>query len=110
MGSRGVAVEESLVESALRVLNTADPFEKARLGDEIANEWLNGRIAAAYVADVDIPVPDRPARLDDVCMWMGWYSIEVSLFCLARCSMKCQGCGYTDADAFVCAGEAGVAE
>ncbi|XP_051119940.1 uncharacterized protein LOC127243809 [Andrographis paniculata] len=66
MVSGGVMSKQSLVEAALTVLNTADPFEKARIGDVIANEWLNGEIAAAYVAGVDIQVPDRPARLDDV--------------------------------------------
>ncbi|KAL0303440.1 UNVERIFIED_CONTAM: hypothetical protein Sradi_6212100 [Sesamum radiatum] len=63
--SSGVA-EESLVEAALRVLNTADPFEKARLGDEVANKWLQGHITRAYDASVDISVPDRPARLANV--------------------------------------------
>lgn len=33
---------ETLVEAALRVLNTADPFEKARLGDQVADQWLQG--------------------------------------------------------------------
>ncbi|KAK6136128.1 hypothetical protein DH2020_030144 [Rehmannia glutinosa] len=64
MGSSGSRVgEETLVEAALRVLNTADPFEKARLGDEVANKWLRGDINIPYDASMDIPVPDRPARL-----------------------------------------------
>ncbi|XP_073033162.1 uncharacterized protein [Primulina eburnea] len=55
--------EETLVEAALRVLNTADPFEKARLGDEVANKWLQGIITRPYDEFLDLPVPDRPARL-----------------------------------------------
>lgn len=57
---------ETLVAAALRVLNTADPFEKARLGDSVATRWLQGRIGSPYDAAVDLPVPDRPARLTDV--------------------------------------------
>lgn len=67
MGSgSGSVAEETLVEAALRVLNTADPFDKARLGDEVANKWLQGDINIAYDASMDIPVPDRPARLANV--------------------------------------------
>ncbi|KAG6389791.1 hypothetical protein SASPL_151265 [Salvia splendens] len=62
MGSGGGVAEATLVEEALRVLNTADPFEKARLGDEIATKWLKGDIEAAYDASKEIQVPDRPAR------------------------------------------------
>lgn len=58
--------DESLVEAALRVLNTADPFEKARVGDSVAAQWLGGAITRAYDASVDLPVPDRPARLSNV--------------------------------------------
>ncbi|EXC25437.1 hypothetical protein L484_016820 [Morus notabilis] len=58
--------EETLVEAALRVLNTADPFEKARLGESVASRWLEGAIARPYDPSVDLPVPDRPARLSDV--------------------------------------------
>lgn len=58
--------EETLVEAALRVLNTADPFEKARLGDEVAKRWLHGEISRSYDPSVDLSVPDRPARLSDV--------------------------------------------
>lgn len=55
---------ETLVEAALRVLNTADPFEKARLGDEVANQWLHDVITQAYdpSSSQDLIVPDRPAR------------------------------------------------
>lgn len=58
--------EETLVEAALRVLNTADPVEKARLGDDVAKRWLQGLISRPYDPSLDLPVPDRPARLTDV--------------------------------------------
>ncbi|XP_059628402.1 uncharacterized protein LOC132271133 [Cornus florida] len=57
---------ESLVEVALRVLNTADPVEKARLGDEVANKWLQGLITQPYDPSQHFTVPDRPARLTNV--------------------------------------------
>ncbi|KAL6128454.1 hypothetical protein ACLB2K_071809 [Fragaria x ananassa] len=57
---------ETLVEAALRVLNTAEPFEKARLGDSVASQWLNGSIALPYGPCLHLPVPDRPARLTHV--------------------------------------------
>ncbi|KAH6784122.1 3-oxoacyl-acyl-carrier synthase-like protein of unknown function [Perilla frutescens var. hirtella] len=62
----GGGAEETLVEEALRVLNTADPFEKARLGDEIARKWLKGDIESAYDTSKEIEIPDRPARLANV--------------------------------------------
>lgn len=58
--------EETLVEAALRVLNTADPFEKARLGDTVASRWLQGAIAEPYDPSRELHVPDRPARLSSV--------------------------------------------
>lgn len=68
---------ETLVEAALRVLTTADPFEKARLGDQVANQWLQGLISLTYHPSQDFAVPDRPARLTNVgtlralemCLW-----------------------------------------
>lgn len=72
-GGGGGVAEETLVEAALRVLNTADPFEKARLGDEIANKWLKGDIELAYDASKDIEVPDRPSRLSNVRS--GYFSV-----------------------------------
>ncbi|KAM6600649.1 hypothetical protein CsatA_020258 [Cannabis sativa] len=57
--------EETLVEAALQVLNTADPFEKARLGDSVASRWLQGEITRPYHPTLDPIVPDRPARLSD---------------------------------------------
>lgn len=72
------------MEAALRVLNTADPFEKARLGDEVANKWLQGDISLPYHASVDITVPDRPARLANVRR-----NALLILF-PAGCSTKCR--------------------
>lgn len=66
VSSSNTDAEETLVEAALRVLNTADPFEKARLGDEVANKWLQGLIHHPYNDLADLPVPDRPARFEDV--------------------------------------------
>ncbi|KAK6929116.1 Protein of unknown function DUF455 [Dillenia turbinata] len=56
----------SLVEAALQVLNTADPFEKAKLGEEAAAKWLQGLITQPYNPSFDFCVPDRPARLSNV--------------------------------------------
>ncbi|XP_050282062.1 uncharacterized protein LOC126722940 [Quercus robur] len=58
--------EETLVEAALRVLKTGDPYEKARLGDSVASQWLQGTITQPYDSSLDLPVPDRPARLANV--------------------------------------------
>ncbi|KMS98307.1 hypothetical protein BVRB_4g093750 [Beta vulgaris subsp. vulgaris] len=57
---------ETLVEAALRVLNTADPVEKAKLGDAIACKWLQGVISQPYHPSIDLHIPDRPARLTNV--------------------------------------------
>lgn len=57
---------KTLVEAALKVLNTADPFEKAKLGDAVANQWLQGFISQPYHPSVDLDVPDRPARPTNV--------------------------------------------
>ena len=73
---------EALVEAAVRVLNTADPFEKARLGDVIATKWLQGVISLPYHPSSRIPVPDRPARLTNVCLLPRSYM-------QTTCSMKC---------------------
>ncbi|XP_076942387.1 uncharacterized protein LOC143612242 [Bidens hawaiensis] len=59
--------ETTLVEAALRVLNTPDPVDKAKLGDQIANHWLQGLITNPYnPSQPDLIVPDRPARLTNV--------------------------------------------
>ncbi|GAU51331.1 hypothetical protein TSUD_412780 [Trifolium subterraneum] len=60
------AHEETLVEAALRILNTADPFEKAKLGDTVASRWLDGTITEPYNPSIDLHIPDRPARLSSV--------------------------------------------
>ncbi|XVF23421.1 hypothetical protein REPUB_Repub13aG0036500 [Reevesia pubescens] len=62
----GEQEKETLVEAALRVLNTPDPFEKARLGDSVASKWLQGLITRPYNPSQDFPLPDRPARLTNV--------------------------------------------
>ncbi|XP_042413947.1 uncharacterized protein HI_0077-like [Zingiber officinale] len=63
-GNHGGADAQTLVEAALEVLNMADPFEKARLGEASAVRWLQGAICIPYSDDgPPPPVPDRPARL-----------------------------------------------
>ncbi|XP_021775740.1 uncharacterized protein LOC110739590 [Chenopodium quinoa] len=57
---------ETLVEAALRVLNTSDLFEKAKLGDEIACKWLQGIISQPYHPSNDLHIPHRPARPTNV--------------------------------------------
>jgi uncharacterized ferritin-like protein (DUF455 family) len=64
------AHEETLVEAALRVLNTADPFEKAKLGDTVASRWLDGTIVEPYNPSIDLHIPDRPARLSSVSAFL----------------------------------------
>ncbi|KAH7652503.1 Ferritin-like protein [Dioscorea alata] len=59
--------ELTLVEASLRVLNTADPVEKARLGESIARKWLQGSISLPFRPHDPPPlVPDRPSRLPNV--------------------------------------------
>ncbi|XP_074312029.1 uncharacterized protein LOC141647646 [Silene latifolia] len=57
-----VVVSESLVELALQVLNTSDPFEKAKLGDDVASRWFQGLISLPYHPSFDLQPPTRPAR------------------------------------------------
>ncbi|KAJ4766569.1 hypothetical protein LUZ62_031855 [Rhynchospora pubera] len=58
---------ETLVEAALRILNEADPVQKARLGEDTGRRWLDGSISLAYRPSDPLPqVPDRPARLSTV--------------------------------------------
>lgn len=54
---------ETLVGAALGVLNTADPVDKARLGDEVVTKWQQGLIATPYDPSLEFSVPDRPSRL-----------------------------------------------
>ncbi|KAJ0657604.1 putative Ferritin-like superfamily [Helianthus annuus] len=71
---------ETLVEGALRVLNTPDPVEKAKLGDQIANNWLQGLILDSYTpSQPDFMVPDRPARLTNVSFQ---HCSNITQFCL----------------------------
>ncbi|KAJ8461244.1 hypothetical protein OPV22_034170 [Ensete ventricosum] len=66
-GGEAEAEAQTLVEAALEVLNTNDPFEKARLGEVAAARWLQGDISVPYRDDGPPPlVPDRPARLSSV--------------------------------------------
>lgn len=66
-GNHGDADAQTLVEAALEVLNMADPFEKARLGEASAARWLQGAICIPYRDEgPPSPVPDRPARLSTV--------------------------------------------
>lgn len=54
---------KTLVDWALEILDTADPDEKARLGDLAATEWLRGAIPLPYDPSRPArPPPDRPAR------------------------------------------------
>ncbi|KAL6878327.1 hypothetical protein ACP4OV_012497 [Aristida adscensionis] len=54
---------KTLVDWALEILSTADPDEKARLGDLAATRWLRGDIPLPYdPARPAPPPPDRPAR------------------------------------------------
>ncbi|KAI3989650.1 hypothetical protein MKX01_036259 [Papaver californicum] len=57
---------KTLVEASLRVLNTSDPVEKAKLGDAVATQWIQGSILEPYNQFLDLDVPDRPARLTNV--------------------------------------------
>ncbi|KAM3224635.1 hypothetical protein ACQJBY_057798 [Aegilops geniculata] len=63
----GQAPPKTLVDWALKILDTADPDEKARLGDLAAAEWLRGAIPLPYdPAQPARAPPDRPARSDAV--------------------------------------------
>lgn len=73
---------ETLVEAALRVLNTADPVEKAKLGDAIACKWLQGVISQPYHPSIDLHIPDRPARLTNVII------LYITCFCLIQCQRE----------------------
>ena len=58
---------KTLVDWALEILSTADPDEKARLGDLAASRWLRGDIPLPYDPSRPArPPPDRPARSADV--------------------------------------------
>nr|CAB3500736.1 unnamed protein product [Digitaria exilis] len=58
---------KTLVDWALQILSTADPDEKARLGDLAASLWLRGDIRLPYDPSRPArPPPDRPARSAEV--------------------------------------------
>lgn len=57
---------DTLVEAALKVLNTGDPWRKADFGDLAAKLWFEGCFSQAYDCHKDLLVPDRPARLATV--------------------------------------------
>ncbi|RCV44708.1 hypothetical protein SEVIR_9G399000v4 [Setaria viridis] len=58
---------KTLVDWALQILSTADPDEKARLGDLAASLWLCGEIPLPYDPSRPAPPPpDRPARSAEV--------------------------------------------
>ncbi|KAI0515771.1 hypothetical protein KFK09_008438 [Dendrobium nobile] len=61
-------ITETLLEAALEVLNTADPIQKARLGEAAAKRWLQGEISVPFRQDDDLPIPNRPARLSSVLL------------------------------------------
>uniref|UniRef100_A0ACD5WZ70 Uncharacterized protein n=1 Tax=Avena sativa TaxID=4498 RepID=A0ACD5WZ70_AVESA len=65
--AEGQPPTKTLVDWALEILDTADPDEKARLGDFAATEWLRGAIPLPYdPAQPSRAPPDRPARSDAV--------------------------------------------
>ncbi|KAL5217265.1 hypothetical protein ABZP36_017949 [Zizania latifolia] len=60
-------VPRTLVDWALEILDTADPDDKARLGDLAAAQWLRGDIPLPYYpAHPPRSPPDRPARSAEV--------------------------------------------
>ncbi|XP_051203739.1 uncharacterized protein [Lolium perenne] len=65
--AEGLPPPKTLVDWALQILDTADPDEKARLGDLAATQWLRGAIPLPYdPAQSSRALPDRPARSDAV--------------------------------------------
>ena len=76
---------ETLVEAALRVLNTADLKEKARLGDEVATQWLlHQQKQQPYHPSQDFTVPDRPSRPSNVISSSPSFQIAARLM-LEKC-------------------------
>ncbi|KAM0890201.1 hypothetical protein ACQ4PT_027186 [Festuca glaucescens] len=65
--AEGLPPPKTLVDWALQILDTADPDEKARLGDLAATQWLRGAIPLPYdPAQSPRAPPGRPARSDAV--------------------------------------------
>ena len=54
----------SLIEAALRVLNTAEPCEKARITRDVVASWRLQELTVSPGACGQLPVPTRPARAD----------------------------------------------
>lgn len=95
MNSKGVSEAETLVEAALRVLNTPDPVEKAQLGESVATSWLKGVITCPFntssSSSADLIVPDRPARLTNVLVSPSFvYMHYVLVMCLMKCLNECR--------------------
>ncbi|EEF28444.1 conserved hypothetical protein [Ricinus communis] len=56
----------TLIEAALRVLTTPDLFEKVKLGDSFASQWLQGTISHPYFPSLNLIIPYRPSRFTNV--------------------------------------------
>lgn len=67
-GSGPPTKDDSLVQAALKVLNTPSPWDKAKYTAEAVKLWKGRQLRCVYEAGVDDTVwrvPDRPARADD---------------------------------------------
>ncbi|KAH7279266.1 hypothetical protein KP509_37G012700 [Ceratopteris richardii] len=53
---------DSLVEAAIKVLSTGDPWLKAEYGDIAARLWKDGLISRPFPSDSNPRPPSRPAR------------------------------------------------
>lgn len=56
----------SLCDWAVRILNTADPNEKVRLTEEVAQKWFSGEIKVIKDEKLVVLVPDEPARQENL--------------------------------------------
>lgn len=63
--SNCITASDSLIESAIQILNQPDPWEKARLTNLIVAQWRMGNMAILPKDGKLIGAPDRPARSDD---------------------------------------------
>ena len=91
-GSNGSYQHDSsrtLIAEAVRILRTADPWEKAELGRVTAERWFNGDIREAYITDstatlnpesVECAVPEKPAR-DDSVRKVAYYGCLADALC-----------------------------
>ena len=55
----------SLLELGLKVLNTNDADEKAKLTIQISNDWLSGNIKEIYSSKI-LPIPNFSSRPKNV--------------------------------------------